>query len=76
MASMMREMHERGELRHVHGKPLALEEDDPAWLAARMLKEEGFSHPLLERRNDVQWQLQVADARIDRLLQRRKRLVV
>jgi Domain of unknown function (DUF1992) len=54
MASVMREMHERGELRHLHGKPLALEEDDPAWLAARMLKQEGFSHPLLERRNDVQ----------------------
>jgi Domain of unknown function (DUF1992) len=54
MASMMREMHERGELRHLHGKPLVLEEDDPAWLAARMLQQEGFCHPLLERRNDVQ----------------------
>jgi Domain of unknown function (DUF1992) len=75
MASMMQEMHERGELRHLQGKPLALEEDDPAWLVARMLKQEGFSHPLLERRRDVEKQLQAADARIDHLLQRRNRLV-
>jgi hypothetical protein len=75
MASMMQEMHERGELRHLHGKPLELEEDDPAWLATRMLKQEGFSHPLLERRQDVQKQLQAADDRIDRLWQRRKRLM-
>jgi hypothetical protein len=74
MASMMREMHERGELRHLHGKPLELEEDDPAWLGARMLKQEGFSHPLLERRQDVEKQLQAADDRIQRLRQRRERL--
>jgi DnaJ family protein C protein 28 len=75
MADMMQQMHVRGELRHLHGKPLELEEDDPAWLATRMLKQEGFSHPLLERRQDVQKQLQAADARIDRLLQRRNRLM-
>jgi Domain of unknown function (DUF1992) len=74
MASMMQEMHERGELRHLHGKPLELEEDDPAWLGARMLKQEGFSHPLLERRQDVEKQLQAADERIQRLRQRRERL--
>jgi DnaJ family protein C protein 28 len=75
MADMMQEMHDRGDLRHLHGKPLELQEDDPAWLATRMLKQEGFSHPLLERRQEVQKQLQAADARIDRLLQRRLRLL-
>lgn len=75
MTAMMQDMHERGELRHLHGKPLASEEEDPAWHVARMLKQEGFSHPLLERRRDVEKQLQAADARIDRLLQRRNRLV-
>ena len=75
MADMMQEMHERGDLRHLHGKPLELEEDDPAWLATRMLKQEGFSHPLLERRQEVEKQLQAADSRIDRLLRRRQRLM-
>lgn len=71
---MMKEMHERGELSHLQGKPLALEEDDPAWLVTRMLKQEGFSHPLLERRQEVELQLRSADARIDRLARRRQEL--
>ena len=75
MAEMVREMHERGDLRHMHGKPLDLREDDPAWLGTRMLKQEGFSHPLLERRTDVQKEIEAADIRIQRLMQRRARLV-
>jgi hypothetical protein len=68
-------MHERGELRHLQGKQLSIEEDDPAWLVTRMLKQEGFSHPLLERRQEVEQQLHAADARIDRLVQRRSLLL-
>jgi hypothetical protein len=75
LSSMMQDMHERGELRHLQGKQLSLEEDDPAWLVTRMLKQEGFSHPLLERRHEVEQQLRAADARIDRIVLRRKRLV-
>jgi hypothetical protein len=75
LSSMMQEMHERGELRHLQGKQLSLEEGDPAWLVTRMLKQEGFSHPLLERRHEVEQQLRAADARIDRMVLRRERLV-
>ena len=75
LASMMKEMHERGELAHLQGKPLPLEDDDPAWLVTRMLKQEGFSHPLLERRQEVEQQLRAADARIDRLVHRRQELM-
>ena len=75
MAQMVRDMHERGELGHMAGKPLDIREDDPAWLGTRMLKQEGFSHPLLERRGDVQKEIEAADARIHRLMQRRERLL-
>ncbi|HEX6508176.1 MAG TPA: hypothetical protein VF221_11140 [Chloroflexota bacterium] len=75
MAEVMREMHERGDLRHLHGRPLDLEEDDPAWLVTRMLKQEGFSHPLLERRNEVEGQVRAADSLIERVLERRARLL-
>lgn len=75
LSSMMQEMHERGELSHLQGKQLSLEENDPAWLVTRMLKQEGFSHPLLERRQEVEQQIRAADARIDRVVQRRTRLL-
>ena len=75
LTSMMKEMHERGELSHLQGKPLSLEEDDPAWLVTRMLKQEGFSHPLLERRQEVEQHVRAADARIDRLVQRLRQLL-
>ncbi len=42
-----------GELQHLQGKPLDLSDDSPAWFLNRMLKREGFSHPLIERGKEV-----------------------
>jgi hypothetical protein len=75
MAERMREIHERGELRHLQGRPLHLEDDDPAWLVTRMLKQEGFSHPLLEQRQAVEAQIRAAASILERLARRREWLM-
>jgi hypothetical protein len=49
----MRAIHETGELRHLHGKPLDLSDTSPDWLVNRVLKEQGFSHPLIERGKEI-----------------------
>ncbi len=75
LAERMQEMHERGEMRHLYGKRLAIEEEDLDRLVARMLKQEGFSHPALERRQEVEAELAAADSIIERLRQRRASLL-
>lgn len=58
-----------GELRHLHGKPLDLDDDSPAWFANKLLKREGFSHPLIERGRE----LEVVQREADRVLERLRR---
>ena len=42
-----------GEIRHLHGKPLDLSDDSPTWFVNKLLKREGYSHPLIERGREV-----------------------
>src|SRR5947209_16916329 len=66
----MRELHESGHLSHLYGRPLELE-DDPEWLVTKVLKQAGYSHPLLEQSKDVTKPLEAAEERIFRLERRR-----
>src|SRR5438309_10827352 len=69
----IRRMEESGEIRHLHGRPLQLN-DDPEWLAARVLKQAGFTHPVLERARDLDEPTQAAEDVLDRLRRRRAAL--
>jgi hypothetical protein len=71
---VVREIEESGALRHMHGKPLDLN-DDPDWLMARVLKDAGFSHPVIERQKEILAPLQALQARLERLSQRRNWLL-
>ena len=72
-AEMVRRAEETGELRHLYGKPLQLD-DDPDWLITRVLKQEGHSHPLLERARDLEEPERQAEQVIERLRRLRSRL--
>ena len=37
----------QGELGHLQGKALDLSDDSPNWYLNKLLKREGFSHPLI-----------------------------
>lgn len=66
----MRQLEESGELRHMHGKPLDLN-DDPDWLVTKVLKQAGISHPLIEQRKELYRPLEQLDGRIERLERQR-----
>ena len=70
---VMREIEERGELKHLLGKPLELD-DDPEWLVNRVLKQQGFSHPLIEMGKELEEPRQKAEMIIGRLRRRRRAL--
>ena len=67
----MRVMHERGELQHLHGKPLDLSDSSSDWLVNRVLKEQGFSHPLIERGKEIEEAERKLAAPLEQLRQRR-----
>ena len=67
---VMQQIHESGELRHLYGKPLRLD-DDPDWLVTRTLKSQGFSHPVLERAKELDTPRLAAEDVIERLARRR-----
>lgn len=71
--SIIRQAEEHGELRHLHGRPLDLSDDSPAWFANRVLKQEGYSHPLLQRGRDVDEVRAEADAIVKSLRSSRRR---
>lgn len=52
VADEMQRLQESGEISHLYGQPLQLD-DDPDWLVARVLKNQGYSHPLLEAARDL-----------------------
>ena len=66
----MRRLHESGEISHLYGKPLDLR-NDPEWLATQVLKQQGFTHPLLERARDLEEPQRAADLVLERLTRRR-----
>jgi hypothetical protein len=67
-------LEESGQLRHLHGKPLDLN-DDPNWLVTKVLKQAGFSHPLLEQRKELYAPLASVERRLDALSRRREWLL-
>lgn len=67
----MRRAHASGELRHLHGQPLHLD-DDPDWLATKVLKSQGFSHPLIEAARDLDEPRREAEAVLERFRRRRQ----
>ncbi len=71
----MRAWQERGELQHLHGKKLDMGDDSPEWLVNRILKQEGFLPPLIERGQDLDRAQHEADAILDRLRRRREWLL-
>jgi hypothetical protein len=66
----VKQLEESGELRHMHGKPLNLD-DDPDWLVTKVLKQAGISHPLIEQRKDLYRPLEQLESRIERLERQR-----
>jgi len=72
-AREMRRIHESGELRHLYGQPLHLD-DDPDWLATKVLQRAGFSHPLIERSRELEEPRAAADKVVERLRRQRARL--
>lgn len=67
----MRLAEESGELRHLYGKPLDLSDSTPEWFAKKMLKDQGFSHPLIEQARDLERAGQAVEAVAERLARRR-----
>jgi hypothetical protein len=72
-AAEMRRIHESGELKHLYGRPLQLD-DHPDWLATKILKKEGFSHPLIERGRELDEPRRKVNAVVERLKGRHARL--
>lgn len=70
-AEAMRAWQEHGELQHLHGKKIDMGDDSPEWLVNRILKQEGFLPPLIERGYDLDRAQREADAVLDRLRRRR-----
>jgi len=80
LADMVRATHESGELRHLYGKPLDID-DDPDWMVNAVLKRAGAGHPTLELRNEIDRMRGDAEetindlaARYERQVQRRESL--
>ena len=71
----MRELHERGDLRHLYGRKLDLNDDGPDWLLRRCLRQDGFSHPVVERAYELERARSEADALVERARRRRAWLV-
>ncbi len=69
-ADMVKQWEETGELRHLHGRPLNLE-GDPEWLGVKVVKDQGYSHPLLERARELDEPQQAAERVLERLRRRR-----
>jgi hypothetical protein len=69
------EWQDSGELRHLHGRPLDLADDSPDWLLHRMLKQQGFSLPIIERGKDLDEAQSRAAAIVERLRRRHAWLV-
>jgi hypothetical protein len=70
-AEEMRRLHESGEIAHLYGRPLELD-DDPEWLVAKVLKQQGFSHPLLEAARELEEPRQRAEDTLQRLRRRHR----
>jgi hypothetical protein len=73
LAESIRRAEESGELQHLYGKPLEVD-DDPDWLVNRFLKNAGFSHPLLEQAKELDEGRAQAEAILGRIRRRRERL--
>jgi len=71
----MRELHERGGLRHLYGRKLDLSDDGPDWLLRRCLRQDGLSHPVVERAHELERARREADALVERARRRRAWLV-
>ena len=69
------EWQDSGALQHLHGRPLDLSDDSPDWLLHRMLKQQGFSLPIIERGKDLDEAQRRATAIVERLRRRRVWLV-
>ena len=69
------EWQDSGELQHLHGQPLDLSDDSPDWLLHRMLKQQGFSLPIIERGKDLDEAQSRAAAIVERLRRRHAWLV-
>jgi len=68
-------LHERGDLRHLYGRKLDLSDDGPDWLLRRCLRQDGFSHPIVERAHELERARREADALVERARLRRAWLV-
>jgi hypothetical protein len=73
--SAVHDWQESGELRHLHGRPLDLSDDSPDWLLHRLLKQQGFSLPIIERGRDLDEAQRRAEAIAERLRRRHAWLV-
>jgi len=67
---VIRALEERGDLRHLYGRPLDLQ-GDVEYLANKTLKAQGFSHPLLERAKELDGPRREAEMVLERLSRRR-----
>lgn len=67
MSQAMRQWEESGETEQLRGRPLDLSDDSPEWFANRLLKKEGYSHPLIERARDIDALVAEAEAIKDRI---------
>jgi hypothetical protein len=74
-AAAVNEWQDSGALQHLHGRPLDLSDDSPDWLLHRMLKQQGFSLPIIERGKDLDEAQRRAAAIVERLRRRRAWLV-
>jgi hypothetical protein len=54
MARVARSVQESEELRHLHGKPLNLEEPTDEWIVKRFLSQAGFTHPTIEHAREIE----------------------
>ena len=74
LGEMVQAAHDSGELRHLYGKPLDLN-DDPEWLINNVLKNAGVTHPTLEVRREIETLRAEAEGLVAELERRREGLL-
>jgi|SRR5947209_6823375 len=71
VAQKMRRLHESGEIAYLYGQPLSLD-DDPDWLVTKVLKQQGYTHPLLEAARELDEPRRRAEEVLQRLRRRHR----
>lgn len=75
IADLVARLERSGELQHLYSQPLDLSDTSPNWFMHRLLKREGFSHPVLELGKELDVAIASRLQIVDQLRDQRRRLL-